>query len=382
MNSREFAPDSPGTLIAIEGGLAFMPDFLPPEIPIDREMARAVGAARGALGEFVGESKLVRNERLITHPFMVKEAVESNKIEGTFTEVENVLMEKVAGPPSDPVMASNQRDVYNYIQTIELGESKIREGWPLSKALMCALHSQLLRGSAGSERLLGEYRKVQVYIGNQAHGIAGARFVPPPPEQVIPLMENLRQFSTDESLYDPLIDCAILHYQFETIHPFEDGNGRMGRLLIPLYLTTKGLLERPVLYLSSFFETHRTEYMDFMKSVSTENSWPQWIMFFLKAVRERAEESRNRVRTILELHEHYRDIVKRNTTTQVPLLAVDLILESPYVTVSQLVDYANTTFPTAQKALRVLASLGIISEFADRYPQTWVAGDLLDRVYK
>lgn len=381
MESGEFAVNCPGTLVSIEDGQAYVPHLLPPDIRIDKDVLRALGSARGALGEFSGESKLVRNDRLITHPLMVKEAVESNKIEGTFTEIENVLMQKISGPPSDPVTASNQREVIHYMNALEMGTRRLEQGWPLSNSLVCALHRELLRSGEGSNHLLGAFRNVQVYIGRRVDGIKAARFVPPPPEQVTPLMENMQQFAT-AGHYDPLIDCAILHYQFETVHPFEDGNGRMGRLLIPLYLKFHGLLDRPILYLSSFLEAHREEYMDLMKCVSTQCDWKNWIMFFLEAVRDRASESKQRVRKILGLHEKYREIVKTKTNTQASLLAIDMIMESPVVTAPALATYVNTTYPTAKKALQTLEELKIISPITSSYPQAWIARELLNEVYR
>jgi Fic family protein len=211
--------------------------------------------------------------------------------------------------------------------------------------------------------------------------MASARFVPPPPEQVPPLVDNLFGSVDGASVYGPLTDCAIFHYQFETIHPFEDGNGRIGRLLIPLLLQSASVLDRPVLYLSPYLEHHRDAYMDLLWNVSARSDWSAWILFFLEAVHAQSNDSTSRIRRIVDLHRRYEDRVR--TASKTAMLAVDYVMEHPYITVRQIEEYTGTTSPTAKAAIDTLTDLGILSPRGrTRGRYVWVAEELLREVYE
>jgi Fic family protein len=194
-------------------------------------------------------------------------------------------------------------------------------------------------------------------------------------------VENLIDYAGGDCDLDPLIDCAVLHYQFEAIHPFEDGNGRIGRLLIPRYLMQKRIIEEPILYLSAFFERHINDYVGLMRRVSTHGDWEAWILFFLRAIRAQADESKTRARKVLGLHEKYRELVRTGAKSKAPLSAVDIVMRKLVVSARDVEEFARCTYPTARSALRILTGLGIVEPYRQGYPQFWIARVLLEEVY-
>lgn len=297
--------------------------------------------------------------------------------------VSDVLLQKAGTPARDLAQRERQQEVLDYFRASELGAEKIVEGWPLGLPLIRALHRELMGGAA---RFQGGFRPRQVYIGQEyetlEHSLRQARFVPPPHEHVPALMDNLEAAATSRPIYDPLIDMAILHYQFETIHPFEDGNGRMGRLLIPMYLMAQKVIDRPYLYLSSYLEPNKDRYVGLMKQVSARGDWEDWILFFLEAVRAVADESKSRVRTVLRLQSEYRERVRSKTTTQAPFAAIDLVMSRAYVTVRDVEEFVHCANNTARGALDVLTKFGIVEPLPETYPRIWAATELLRGVYE
>jgi Fic family protein len=351
-----------------------------PKLALASEYLVAVDRAATALGEFVGKARQVQNTDLIMAPLRRQEAVLSSRIEGTQTHVRDVLLAeatKATGAPDD----SDLREVLNYLDALDAGERWIQDGGKLSLTLLRAMHKTLMRGVREEDKHPGEFRTTQVYIGDRAGGLASARFVPPPSEQVAPLVDNLFDSANREATYGLLIYCAIFHYQFETIHPFEDGNGRIGRLLIPLLLQSASVLDRPVLYISPFLEGHRDIYMDLLWNVSAKSDWTSWILFFLEAVRVQSEDSTSRIRRIVDLHKSYLDRVK--TAPKTALLTVDYVMEHPYVTARQIEEYTHTTAPTAKAAIDTLVALQILTPRGRMQGrQVWVAEELLSEVYE
>jgi len=195
-------------------------------------------------------------------------------------------------------------------------------------------------------------------------------------------MDNLFSTIAAEPQLSSLVSCAIIHYQFEAIHPFEDGNGRMGRLMIPLYLMSKNILDRPHLYLSAFFAANLGQYVNLMKRVSTHGDWEEWLVFFLEAVRTQSDELKGRARTIVSIHKTYKERVRvSKNRQQAALSSIDLIMERVFVTVRDIADFARCTKPTAASALDSLERLGIVSIVPGRYPRTWAAYEYLDKIY-
>jgi Fic family protein len=341
----------------------------------------AVEQARGALGEFIGQSRLVQNINLIMAPFQQQEAVLSSRIEGTQTEIREVLRYR-AGPSPDRAPGGDLGEVLNYLDALEAGQTWVSDGRPLNLSLIRALHEELMQGVRGQDKSPGAFRTKQVYIGSREGGIELARFVPPPAEQVLPLMDDLIEFIQRTPTYGTLIDCALIHYQFEAIHPFEDGNGRIGRLLIPLFLLHAHGIDRPILYLSSYFEKNRDDYTRLLKDVSTTGAWEEWILFFMDGVKRQADDSRGRIERILNLHARYREQAA-TATSKAAVLAIDYIMEHVYVAVPQIAEATHTTYPTARSAVDALVALGVLRPSQRmRGRQMWVAEELLHEVYE
>jgi Fic family protein len=378
----EFSPQNQVHLLEIGGGLVA---FLPPPLPSDIEFPRAVymadGNARAAVGELGAGARRVQNLSLILGPLRRREAVLSSRIEGIDTEVAEIVLHDAvqdAPPPN-----ADQTEALRYLEALDEGHSWLSEGRPLSLSLLRGLHATLLRQARGERRHPGEFRKAQVFIGNREQGLEEARFVPPPPEQVPPAVDALMEFATGESVFGPLIDAALTHYQFEAIHPFEDGNGRLGRLLIPLQLVSRGLLDRPLIYLSAYFESHRDEYMAGLHAVSTQGAWEPWVLFFLAAVEHAARDTDSRVRRIEDLREGYRARLASASKSTVPLLVLDDVLEKVYVSAPDVQRFGRVSAPTARATLSVLAKVGIIEPGPRlRGTQYWVARELLAEAYE
>ena len=384
MRAEEFSVGASGELLTIEGGLAFVPRLLPPDYTPSTDLLMRIAHVRGALGEFVGEARQARNETLILRPLQTSEAVLSSQIEGIHTDVADVLLHDSSQGRKDP--SGPVGEVLRYISALRKGSELVADGWPLSLALIRELQRELLEGLRGGTRALGVFRQRQVYIGSPAGSsiverIEGARFVPPPAEQVPPLMDNFAEYLATPSRWDPLIECAFQHYQFEAIHPFEDGNGRTGRILIPLFLVSRGVLVRPNLYLSPYFDAHHDEYIDLLKRVSTHGDWESWVRFFVDGVEMQAVRSRERVRALFDLVDDYKERVRANPRSRPALAAIDLVAERVVVTVRDLVTYANVTYPTARSYLDRLTEMGILESRRDAYPAYWIARELLEQVY-
>lgn len=382
MRPSDFVETAPGELVRELDGWAFIPKLLPPVLTADWEIALAAERAALALATFATVADFVQNTELIMRPFRQREATLSSRIEGTQTQVREILVSE-ADPAAQPKEDSDLFEVLNYLRALEFGQRAVADGQPLTLALVRGLHAELLHGVRGETKHPGAFRRGTVSIGGTSYSLQDARFVPPPAEQVTPLMENLAAYARETSPYGDLIDCALIHYQFETIHPFEDGNGRIGRLLIPLLLQARGVLTRPILYLSPYFEAQRDTYIKLLSTVSKRNNWKAWLLFFLHGVREQAEESERRVRRVLELQQEYKRRVEALTRGRAAaILAVDLIIERVFVTVRDVEAHTNTTYGTARSALDGMVELGILRAAGhSSRGQLWMAEELYQSVY-
>ncbi len=380
----EFTEDAPGELLPVPGGeaVSFLPHPLPPALDASWELAIANQEAAAAVGELAGQARLISNQELVTGALVLREAVESNRIEGTQTLIEDVLLQRAAGPPSDRATADANLEVLRYVESLHLGAEAIQDGQPLSLFLLRSLHRTLIEGTRGDGKNPGAFRTKPVAIGRPGDTFEAARFVPPPPELVPDTMRALIEFADADPPFGPLIGCALLHYQFETIHPFEDGNGRLGRLLLPLYLVRRGVMDRPLLYLSHYLETNRDEYVQRLMRVSTHGEWAPWLVFFLHGVKTQAFDALARTSRVLELQAVYRERVRQRARTQAALAALDFAMEQVFVTVPTVEAYLARDYKTAQSAIRTLADLGILRAIPDSYPQRWVAEELLTEVYQ
>ncbi|SFZ83465.1 Fic family protein [Devosia enhydra] len=324
--------------------------------------------ATRALGELNAYSRIVPDVDLFIRMHVTKEAQTSSRIEGTRTEIEEALMPEEAIAPEK---RDDWHEVQNYIDAMNGAVSEL-ERLPISVRLLCQTHGVLMRGVRGQTKNPGEIRTAQNWIGGS--GPMDAAFVPPHPSEVPELLADLERFlHNDQTAVPDLVRAAIAHYQFETIHPFNDGNGRIGRLLITLYLLSKGVLQKPSLYLSDFFERHRASYIDGLMRVRTAGDLNQWIRFFLAGVLEIATKGRETFEKILAL----RDEVETQCLTlgkRAPNArkVLDLLYQRTIVTAKDVELYAGVTTPTANALIRDLMVLGILEE---------ITGQRRDRLY-
>ncbi|MDQ3541085.1 MAG: Fic family protein [Chloroflexota bacterium] len=348
-----------GQYVEIEAGLrAFVPNFLPIDFPIDMEMVAALSDADRAVGALAGLGLHAANPHLLIPPFLRKEAVASSRIEGTQADLGQLVLFEAMDVEAHP--GSDVREVSNYVRALEYGLAYQAEQ-PVSLWLMRAMHAQLLDGVRGVDLSPGQVRIRQNHIARRGQTIRQARYIPPPPTLIPELLENLEQYIVSPSPHPPLIRLALVHYQFEAIHPFLDGNGRLGRLLISLLLSTWDVLPQPLLYLSAYFEQHREEYMTGLLRVSTDSAWRSWIILVLGAIREQSNDALLTSRRLTALREEYRERYHTGRSAWI-LLAIDLLFERPVITVSRLARSLNITYPTAMSIVTILERDGVLTE--------------------
>lgn len=278
---------------------AFLPGALPPSpaLAIDSKLQSRIDAALLALGRLDAISTLLPDARLFLYSYVRKEAVMSSQIEGTQSSLSDLMlfeMEAMPGVPMDDV-----QEVSCYVSALDLGIRRLREGLPLSRRLFCEVHETLMTSGRGVQRSPGQFRRNQVWIGG--HRADEAQFVPPPPGLLDDCFADLERFLNDADT-PPVIKAALAHVQFETIHPFMDGNGRLGRLLIPLVLVEAGVLQEPLLYLSVFFKRHRQTYYDLLQQVRTHGDWEAWLLFFVDAITDTATQAVSTAQQLTALH--------------------------------------------------------------------------------
>jgi len=339
---------------------AFVPRNLPPDPPLQWDDALQAKAQKAgvALGRLAGVTGLLPDSQLFLYSYVRKEAVLSSQIEGIQSSLSELLLfehDAVSGAPMDDVI-----EVSNYVSAMDHGLKRLRENFPLSLLLIKEVHGVLLAKGRGSEKQPGEFRTTQNWIGGTRPG--NALYVPPPPDQVIDAMGALELFLHRASV-PTLIRAALAHAQFETIHPFLDGNGRTGRLLIALLLCHDGLLPQPMLYLSLYLKRHRSAYYDLLQRVRTHGVWEEWLDFFLSGVEETATQAADTAGRLLQLFQQ--DRARLHTLGRKGASAIrlhDLLQKQPVITVSRLVSRHGFTAPTANATLRVLIEIGLVRE--------------------
>ncbi|HPR53372.1 MAG TPA: Fic family protein [Deltaproteobacteria bacterium] len=352
-------------LISTVGGEtcnAFIPDPLPPDPPlvIDDSLQEAMEHALLALGRLDSISTLLPDIDLFLYMYVRKEAVLSSQIEGTQSSLSDLLAHENAyslGIPVDDVT-----EVSNYVAAMNHGLSRIREGFPLSNRLIKEIHEVLLQSGRGNSKNPGEFRRSQNWIGGSRPG--NAVYVPPPPDEVAICMSNLEKFLHDQpSRFPVLLKVALAHVQFETIHPFLDGNGRIGRLLITLLLCTEGVLSQPLLYLSLYFKTQRQEYYDLLQSVRTNGEWEAWIAFFLAGVTKTATQAVSTAQDLIAMFERDRKRIADLGKISGSALRVHHVLQQkPIVSVTSIAKVSGLSIPTINTVLKNLAGIGLIRE--------------------
>lgn len=376
MELADFGAAAPGRLVKIpEGVCAFIPDLLPPSLsPLSEETVLLLAEAERALGELNAIGQFLWNPRLLIRPFLRREAVASSRIEGTLTTDRELLLFEIA---PEAVESPDVQEVRNYVEALEHGMERLKE-LPLSLRLIRECHERLMRGARGEEKRPGEFRKRQNYIGRPDQTIQQARFIPPPPQEVLPLLDNLENYLHAESSVPFLIRLALVHYQFEAIHPFEDGNGRIGRLLITLQLCASGYLRQPLLYLSAYLERHRQEYLDRLFAVSARGEWEAWIRFFLRGVAEQGREAAQRTQALLSLREQYRQRMQGTRGSARLLALLDRLFAWPAITIPLASNFLGVTYPSAKRNIEKLVAAGILAPESGRvYNRLFFAPEIL-----
>ena len=345
---------------------AFIPDALPPNPPIeiDNKLEEAIERAGIALGRLDGISLLLPDPNLFLYMFVRKEAVLSSQIEGTQSSLADLLKYENAAAPGTPV--EDVREASNYVQAMQYGLERLRGGFPLSLRLIREIHEVLMQNARGGHKTPGDFRTSQNWIGGSRPG--NARFVPPPPHEVGDALANLEKFLHDQpTRISPLLKAGIAHVQFETIHPFLDGNGRLGRLLITFVLCAEEVLSQPLLYLSLYLKTHRDQYYDVLQRVRTQGDWRGWLDFYLEGVADVAQIATETARAIVKLFEaDHRRVQRLGKAASSALRVHDLLKQRAVLAIPTAAKQLSLTQPTVAAAMERLVQLKIAHEFTGR----------------
>jgi len=402
MQPEDFSQDSPGRLVPArftetrmrEGKReaytaechAFVPNPLPPELDLGelwRQHGQLIADTERALGRLEGLAGDQVNPNLLTGAFARREAVYSSIIEETYASEEEMAMFEAASDRfnSESVRNDDVREVVNYIHALDHG---LKSDLPICNRLIKDMHRLLLHNVRRDVGETGAFRKTQNAIGQRGRPVSEARFIPPPPEHVDAAMENLEAFIHDRHTELPvLVKAALMHYQFESIHPFLDGNGRLGRLLIALMLCEKNDLSRPLVYVSGFLEAHKDEYMDLLLGVSQKGQWLAWIGFFLEAVRSQSIDARERAQKLKGLQQDFHDRVRKfNTAGRLSLIINDLFRQ-PSTDSEHVHDLLGQTKQTAYNMIRRLEEVAILHELGDRdVNKVWYAPEIYELIFR
>lgn len=345
------------------GYRAFMPAPLPPDPPVvlNSELHTLLSDADRALGRLDGSIQTLPNPDLFVAMYVRKEAVLSSQIEGTQSSLQDVLQAEAR--ILSPEAPDDVDEIFNYIHAMRHGLERLTT-LPVSVRLIREVHAELLRGGRGRNLAPGELRTSQNWIGPQGCTLNEATFVPPPPHEVPDLLGDLETFLHQDNRLPILIAIGLAHAQFETIHPFLDGNGRVGRLLITFLLCEKTILSRPVLYLSWFFKAHRQDYYDHLQAVRDHGDWERWLAFFLRGVFMVSQQASETARQVLLLREQHRQAIidQLGGSAANGHRALERLYQHPIVTVNQVEDWIGTTYPAANNLVARMVDLGILYE--------------------
>lgn len=343
---------------------AFVPVPLPPALEFSPGLRRAFDAALLALGRLDGISAFLPDPDVFLYTYVRKEAVLSSQIEGTQSSLSDLLMSELDEAPGVPL--DDVTEVSNYVAALEHGLGRMRGGFPISNRLLREMHRILLRSGRGAAKQPGTFRRSQNWIGGARPGTA--TFVPPPPERVEDLMGSLERFLHGQPVeVSPLLKAGLAHVQFETIHPFLDGNGRIGRLLIALVLVGDGVLKEPLLYLSLYFKQHRREYYRLLGGVREHGGWEEWLRYFAEGVRETAEGAVATARRLSDLFA--RDLYRIHAAGRGAGSAARLhaaFRERPLWSIGKLNEATGLPVPTVTRAVAALQKLGVVRETTGR----------------
>lgn len=354
-----------------KGYWTYIPHPLPPDIGWSVELVTALSKADRALGELSGLATMLPNPNLLIQPLIRREAVLSSRIEGTHASIGDLYaFEAVQLTLFE--FPEDVKEVQNYVLALQYGLDRL-SSLPVSLRLMRELHARLLQGVRGEQWTPGEFRRSQNWIGAPGSTIQTATFVPPSVDEMNQALGELEKFIHHQDNIPPLIRLAMVHYQFEAIHPFLDGNGRIGRLLNSLLLHDWGLLSQPVLYLSAYFEANRQAYYDYLLAVSQKGAWHDWFIYFLLAVQTQANDSIERIQRLQLLRDEYREQFQQTRSTARLLQVIDWLFTQPIFNISQVSEMLSVSYSVAQRYVTQLEKAGIVEE---------ITGQARNRVYR
>ncbi len=349
-----------------EGDETFLPNTLPPITDFDPITITLATEAHTKLGQLSGIGELIPNPNLLIRPYIRREAVLSSKIEGTQATMMDIFEYEAEEKKDSQKDAGRKRilEVLNYIRSLDTCLKRVKTESVSIKMIKDA-HGILMKNVRGQEKTPGEFRKIQNWIGTPGSQIEDAMYVPPAPEKLHDVLLDFEKFVQSPSPAIPvLIQCALIHYQFESIHPFADGNGRIGRLLIPLILAERNLLSMPLLYLSAYFEKNRTEYYQHLLGVSQNQAWVEWIQFFLKGVIIQATDAIQNIRHLMDLRTRYEDKLRSAKASGSATQLMSHLFANPVVTIPRAKRFLNVTYPSAKLAIERLQKIGILEEMS------------------
>ena len=376
MDTSLFGSEASGKLVStIDGAQAFVPNDLPPNVDL-ASIINEFGEAAAALGGLSDIGSTIVNPYMVIRPLQWNEALRSSAMEGTFSTADDLALTEVL---MDRGSNSAAREVHNCIRAIDFAIGELKR-LPISHRVITGMHRVLMEESSvsrGGYTKPGEYRNNQNWIGSSQ--IRNARFVPPPVHEVIRCMDRLEAYiNSDTAAIPPLIAAGLCHYQFETIHPFQDGNGRIGRMLITLQLLSMKLLRSPLLYVSPFIEANKEEYVDAMFAVSSRGDWERWLKFFLKAVKESCSQATATIEMLNELQERYRNRLREQTRSVTALTIADHLFEHPIISIKEAAMRCGVTYPSAKNAVDQLIQAKILQRMEGyEKPQLFRAGEII-----
>lgn len=373
MKITDFSENTPGKVVkTIEGYYAYIPDPLPPQLEWSNKLLSRLVSAERSMARLEEVGRAFPVPHIVVRPFVRREAVLSSQIEGTRTTFQELLTFEAQQLGLFGELQDSQ-EVHNYVRALDYGLERL-DSLPVSVRLIREIHGVLMEGVRGKAMTPGDVRKSQNWIGRPGATLEKARYVPPPVDEMHVCLSELEKFIHQESDLPPLIKVGLIHYQFESIHPFLDGNGRIGRLLITFLLIVWELLSQPLLYLSIFIEKNRTEYYDRLLAITQKGEWEAWLLFFLDGVHEQAEDAVERIQALQRLRLEYQELFSKDRSRKNLAVMVDYFISTPISSISQAQEAVNLgSFTTIQGYIRKLETLGILQE---------VTGKARNRIYR
>ena len=379
MRPEDFQQTANGRVVRAPGGYyAFSPAPPLSSVAWDDELTCTLSSADRQMATLAGLGRTLPNPHLISGAFLRREAVLSSRIEGTQASLSDLFLLEAA-PAIEP-RVPDTHEVLNYVRALKYGLARLRE-LPVSSRLIRELHEHLLEGVRGEHLTPGQFRTTQNWIGPPGCTLDDAVYVPPVPHDIPAVLSELEQYIHRPPSLPLLIRLAVIHYQFEAIHPFLDGNGRIGRLLLTLLLCAEDALPAPLLYLSAYFDEHRTAYYEHLRAVSTAGQWRSWFVFFLKGVKEQSEDAVRRCEKLLGLLERYKEMVQTARMSALLMKLIERLFDSPYITVPQARNLLGVSYPTAKKYVDLLAEHQILhSAPTSRRKRLYVAAEVISTI--